>query len=134
MGKYQALEADLFSIFATAAWKAEAINTYPANFVPASPGSEFVRVSAIPSGPGLNLSSVSGIFVVDIFISAGGGPSRTSFIADKLDTYLVGKSIMTGANGVTQLRDSSLGVGAPDRDNPTLYRTPYTIPFNYFGV
>ena len=134
MGKYQDLQNDLFSIFDTDAWKAEGIKTHPSNFVMVNSGSEFIRVSAIPGGQGLNLSSVSGIFVVDIFISAGNGPKRISFIADKLDDYLVGKTFSTGTTGVTQLKNSSLSLNGVDKDNPSLYRATYSIPFNHFGV
>lgn len=134
MGKYQNLESDLFSIFNTDAWKAEDIKTYPSNFIAVNTGSEFIRVSAIPGGQGLNLSSVSGILVVDIFISAGNGPKRISLIADKLDDYLVGKTFSTGSAGTTQLKNSSLSLNGVDKDNPSLYRATYSIPFNHFGV
>jgi hypothetical protein len=134
MGKYSNLQADAFSIFDSAAWKAENIKTFPTNFVPVSPGNEFIRVSLLPSGNGINIRSVSGVFIIDIFTPAGNGPKRVSQIADKLDQYLVGKSMSTSAGSVTQLQNSSLQPNGIDRDNSTLYRSTYTIPFNYFGV
>lgn len=134
MGKYTGLQEDIFSVFATPEWKAEKIKTFPVNFVTVNQGNEFIRVAIVSSGAGINLSSVSGTFIVDIFTPAGNGPKQASLIADKLDQYLVGKSLSTNSGAVTQLTSSSFDVGRPDRDNPALFRSTYTIPFNYFGV
>jgi hypothetical protein len=134
MGKFSNLQSDIFSIFNSNAWKAENIKTFPANFVTVNTGNEFIRVSIISSGAGLNLNSVSGVLIVDIFTSAGNGPKPTSLIADKLDQYLVGKVLSTSSQGTTQFMNSNMKVVGLDRDNPTLYRSVYQIPFNYFGV
>jgi hypothetical protein len=134
MGKYADLEKDIFSVFATVLWKAEKIKTYPANVQAISTGESFIRVSIIPSGSGINLKSISGVVIIDIFISAGSGPNSASLIADKLDTYLVGKSLSTQTGRVTQFQNSSLAPIGTDPDNPTLYRSSYTIQFSYFGA
>lgn len=134
MGKYETLEIDVFSVFDSTDWKAEAIKTYPANFVAVNPGNEYIRVMIIPSGGGMNLRSLSGVIIVDIFTPAGNGPRRTSTIADKLDQYFVGKSFSSQAGATTQLGKSSLQPIGVDKDNSALYRSTYTIPFNYFGV
>ena len=134
MGKYENLEKDVFSIFGSTLWKNENIKTFPVNFIELTPGTEFVRVSVIPSGNGINLTSISGVLIIDIFTSAGNGPRRTSLIADKLDSYLVGKSISTQSGNATQLQNSSLAILGLDKDNPALFRASYSIPFNYFGV
>lgn len=134
MGKYTALEKDIFSVFGSILWKAEKIKTYPANIQATETGDSFIRVSIIPSGIGLNLKSISGVVIIDIFTSAGSGPNSTSLIADKLDSYLVGKSLSTQAGSVTQFQNSSLAPLGTDPDNTTLYRATYTIQFSYFGV
>lgn len=134
MGKYANLQDDIFSVFSSEAWKAESIKTFPVNFTTVNQGNEFIRVSIVPGGQGLNLNSVSGVLIVDIFTSAGTGPKRSSSIADKLDQYLVGKSLSTVANAVTQFSTSNLDLRSVDRDNPTLFRSIYTIPFHYYGV
>lgn len=134
MGKYLNIQNDIFSIFNSTAWKAENIKTYPSNFIAVNSGNEFIRVSIIPSGSGVNLNSVSGVLIIDIFTPAGNGPKAVALIADKLDTYLVGKSLITGINSVTQLKSSSLQLLGNDKDNSALYRSNYTIPFNYFGA
>lgn len=134
MGKYEATEINVFSVFDSAEWKAEAIKTYPTNFIAVNPGNEYIRVNIIPSGKGVNLVSLSGVIIVDIFTSAGNGPRRTSTIADKLDRYLVGKSLETVNGATLQLKNSTLALVGVDPDNTSLYRSIYTIPFNLFGV
>lgn len=133
MGKYANLQTDVFSVFDSTAWKAENIKTFPSNFIAVAAGTEFLRVSVIAGGPGINPKSTSGILIVDIFIPAGTGPNRASLIADKLDLYLSGKSKVS-AGKATQFMTSSFVPGAIDKDNPSLYRSKYQIPFIHTEV
>lgn len=133
MNKYSAYLNDIFSIFATTAWKNENIKTYPDNYIQVNAGQEFVRVHSLLSGTDQN-NIMSGILIAEIFIPAGSGPSRAYSIADKLDNYLAGKTIATALNGNTQLFSSSLATLGADPINKGLHRYKYTIPFNYFGV
>jgi hypothetical protein len=133
MGKYESLEKGIFSIFGKAAWTAENIKTQPSNYLSVGTKTEFIRVSLIPSGKGLNLGSASGVIIIDIFTPAGKGPQRFSFIADKLDMYLAGKSVTTSA-GTVQCGISTMNPRGADVDNPGLHWSQYTIPFNFFGV
>ena len=132
MGKFVGVEDDIFSIFAGNAWKANGIATIPSNFT--SDASEFVRISVLANGSGVNLKSLSGILMADIFTAAGEGPRRSSVIADMLSLALDGKSINTQGNSVTQFGSSALTHRGLDSDNPTLHRSTFSIPFNYFGV
>jgi hypothetical protein len=134
MGKYTSLETNVFSIFASNIWKSEKINTYPNNFVVTKNSGEFIRVTIIPSGKGINLISTSGILIIDIFTLAGEGTKKASLIADKLDDYLVGKSIITLEKYATQFNGSSLSFSGIDKDNTSLFRSNYTIPFNFYGA
>lgn len=133
MDKYANLENAILAIFGTSGWNAEAIKTFPANFVAVGSGSEFIRVSIVPGGEGINLNSVSGVLIIDIFVSAGMGLKRSSVIADRLDSYLVGKSFTT-SSGVLQLAGSGLAHKGVDKDDPSLHRSAYTVSFNFFGV
>jgi hypothetical protein len=133
MGKYADLQASAFSVFNSTEWKAESIKTYPDNFVPVNPGDEFVRVSMIPSGRGINSKSTSGVFQIDIFTPAGKGPERAMLLADKLDLYLQQQSKAI-SEGTLQFLLSSLYLTGVDKANSALYRAKYTIPFNFFGV
>lgn len=134
MGKYTNLETDVFSIFGSISWKNEKILTYPNNFVITGNSKEFIRVSIIPSGRGINRVSTAGLLIIDIFTSAGEGTRKNSLIADILDKYLVGNVISTVNGNSTQFGYSSLAMIGLDKDNPALFRSSYTIPFNFFGV
>lgn len=134
MGKFKSAQDDIFSIFASQAWKAENIKTFPSNFLPIDQGSQFLKISLIFNGSNINLNSISGVLIGDIFTSAGNGPNASILIADKLDQYLVGKSVKLTSGSITQFFESSLTERGLDKDNPTLFRSNYTIPFNFFGV
>lgn len=134
MGKYTALETDIYSVFhQVGGWPTTGIDTHPVNFVPPQPASRFIKVAILPSDDGVNINSVSGIIMIDIFTSAGNGQTDAFDIADKLDTYMVGKTFNVGS-GSTQCGKSAVRPEGIDKDNPALYRTTYTIPFNYYGV
>ena len=134
MQKYENTLTQIFSIFGSPAWKSQNIKTYPSNYVAKDASSEFIRVSVIPNGKGINLKSISGLLIIDIFASAGDGPKRLFQIADKLDEYLCGKTVKTESLSKVQMRESSISSSKIDEDNPTLSRVSYSIPFSYFGV
>lgn len=133
MGKFEHLESAILAVFGTAKWKAEAIKTFPNNFVGDSAGAAYIRVSIITGGLGANIKSVSGMLNIDVFTPVGKGPTKASIIADKLDSYLVGQTL-PAAVGVVQMAVSSFVHSGVDAANPGLHHSLYTIPFNYFGV
>jgi len=137
MGKYTSLQSDIYSIFASSAWLAENIKTIPANYATNGLGTEFIRVNILPVGNMIyaNLPNASnGQIIVNIFVPTGGGLNRLGIIADKLDTYLVKKTIATTAGGITQFSASALNPIGVDAVNANLYRGDYSISFNYFGT
>jgi hypothetical protein len=134
--KYSSVYADVYSIFGAGAWTSENIKTFPENFTGSSIGNEYIRVAIVSGGSLDNVNpprSVSGQLLIDIFVPAGAGLARSNQIADKLDSYLAGKLMQTTGNGSTQLGSSSLTNLGNDAANPSLYRSIYSIPFNYFG-
>jgi len=132
MGKYSDLFSNVYSVFGTVGWTSESVPTVPSNFTGAVDDKDYIRVSVISGEQGLNMTSISGIVVVDIFVKYGLGPASVGAIADKLDKYLVGKTIVT--DGTTQFRNSTLTLLGMDPDNNALFRAKYEIPFNHFGV
>ena len=130
MGKYSDIDTGIHTIFSTTQWKSNNIATYPSNFENIN-GSEFLRVSIIPAGRGLNIRSISGILNIEIFSPSGKGPKRFYTISDTLDAYLVGKSKST-TTGVVQFENSALDLRGLDKANPTLYMALYSIPFNFY--
>lgn len=130
MDKFEAIYNSVFSVFAKPEWDAEGVKAYPSNFN-GKRGPEYIEVSVLPGGPGVNLNSASGSLIVDIYTPAGEGPIRAAVIAGKLNKYFVGTSLMTGNNRL-QFGASGLGRGKLDTADPTLYRSTYSLPFNYF--
>ena len=134
MGKFTALSSDIYSIFGTEAWTAEGITARPENFVAINNLSEFIRINIIPGSSGINLNSVSGLLLIEIFIPAGKGTKRAFQIADILDTHLVGKSVSTVQGAVVQFGKSTCAPNGKDKEDDNLYVYEYNTPFNYFGV
>jgi|GEM_PF-1412175 len=132
--KYSNLETDIYSIFDTTKWKSEGILTKPNNYTSSNNSDEFLRITVIPSGKSVNKESVSGLLLIEIFVSAGKGSKRAFEIADTLDQYLEGKTLKTNLLGSTQFTFSVCAPDGYDKDDPSLYRYEYNISFNYFGV
>jgi hypothetical protein len=133
MGKYSTLQTKVLSVFGTAEWQAENVTTIPNDYSPPTEAEEYIRVSVIPSGEGLNLNSLSGICIIEIYTAFGFGPTKANAIADKLDKYLLGKSLGID-DTVVQFGNSSLSPKGQDKDNSTLTCQHYSIPFNLYGV
>lgn len=134
MGKYITLQTNIFTIFGSQEWNAENIKTVPTNFTGTDFSEEFIRISIIPSERGLNRDSLSGILIADIFTKAGDGPTRAFTLADKLDIYVQNKFITVGTGVAVQFFSSTFRTDTLDSDNPSLFRSTYTIPFNYTEV
>jgi len=130
--KFIDLETQIFAVFGTEAWVAEAIAVYPTSYIKTATDTEFCRLSIIASGRGVNLKSVNGMLIMEIFVPFGIGPKRASMIADKLDKYFVGKTL--GTTETTQFMESHLAPNGKDSANPTLYKSTYTIAFRHYGV
>jgi hypothetical protein len=131
MGKYTELHKSVYSVFGTTEWKAENIKTFPSNYVSKVAGNEYIRVHILAGGSQIAgyPRSVSGQIIIDIFTNAGIGTLRTDQIADRLDTYLVGKTIDKVQFGTSNL--TNLGIDSADT---SLFRSNYVISFNYYGV
>jgi len=136
MGKYESVLNDVFSVFDSAAWIGQNIAVFPTNYTGQNGLSEFLRITVLASRYQVanQLQSVSGQLLVEIFTSAGEGPTRAFLIADILDGYLAGKVFVSDNGSTTQLISSTLGETASDGANTSLAKTLYTIPFNYYGV
>jgi hypothetical protein len=133
MNKYSRLTSAIFSIFGSDEWKLNVIPTYPTNYNRIT-SENYIVVSIIPANTGINLDSVSGVLNIDMFIKAGNGPVRIDTFSDALDAYLVGNSKDSTDNAVVQFGNSSIKPLGLDKDNPTLYRALYTIPFNFYAL
>jgi hypothetical protein len=129
MGKYVGCENDIFSIFASAAWEEEHVAIYPRSVEVEKGPPPYLLFTIVPSGPPLNAASSSGVLLVEIYTAWGLGPKPASELADTLDKYLQHKSV-----GRTQLFNSSLDRQERDKDNPSVARVIYSLPYSHFGV
>ncbi len=125
MSRYLSVEKGVYAVFGSSEWIAEAIPTYPSNFL--AKVNEYIRVSIIPGNVGANRASISGVVIIDIFVPSNSGSHRAFEIADKLDSYLCNKT-----HNNVQFQTSTIGEGKVDKVNPALYRVGYTIPFNFY--
>ena len=126
---YTTLYDAIFSIFAQTDWTANNIKTFPENFS-GEAGDEFIRVNVLASQPGVNLNSVAGQVIIDIFTKINQGPKRAGQIADTLNTFLRGKSIQVAGNRL-QFFGSTL---VPVLQQDSLFRSRYSIQFQLYGV
>lgn len=119
--KYSSAFDDLSAIIANTG-----LSLWPGNVVPKNPPLPHGVVHIIPSGSGVNFSSVSGVIIIDIYAEAGRGPTDVLGFADTLDTSLVKRT-----HERTQFFTSSLQpVPSPD---PTRVKWEYTVTFKHFG-
>lgn len=130
MSKYSSLETAVYSIFASDGWQILDLKAYPSNFI-TNNTEEYLRITILPASNGVNLNSVEGIILIDIFTIGNSGTKRIYQIADILDDFLLGKVLYTNPDNI-QLFGSTLNLKGLDTANASLYRTTYTINFKFF--
>jgi len=130
MNKYTALEDEVFKIFSSIEWKGENIKTFPKNISMKDAGKNFIRIDIVPSSNYVNSESISGVLIIDIFITAGQGSTAAYTIADTLDKYLNYKVY----NHRLQFSKSSLQPLGNDPADSGLYTYQYIVSFNFFGA
>lgn len=130
--KYQSTVEAVYDVFGLPAWLAHGIETIPSNAVPGTDG-DYIRVSIIASGRGVNHLSSSGQIIVDIFTKVGLGSLPAAVIADKLDAFLCGK-VFPAQNGTVQTLGSSFAEQGVDPSNRGLFRCVYSVDFTFNGV
>jgi len=123
MSKYTNTLSDVFSIAAEIS-----IPSFPQNFENKRNLSEFLRISVLPAGLGINLVSGSGLIIIDIFVPSNEGPKRLYEVAEMLDTLFVGRTVNN-----TQFFHSTLNVIGID-ENPSLFRGQYNLNYSHYEV
>lgn len=131
---YSLLKSDVYDVFASATWAATGIKAYPVNYSGSidSTGS-FLRISILPGNGGLEAFSFkkrfNGLLILSIFVKAGNGDNDLFAIADTLDSFFQGKTLVNG----TQFGASTLKPLGLDSADKSLYRGDYSIQFNSYG-
>lgn len=134
MSRFEGAANGVYSVFASVEWLAENIAVFPTDYTNKDDLKEFLRVSVVPSGSGVNRKSISGVVLIDIFYEYGSGPKRGYQLADILDKFLSNKSLATASGLIVQFNQGVTQPLGQDAINNNLSRMQYSIPFNYFGV
>ena len=123
--------SDIEGLFALASWTTNNIPTYPLNYKVPPTDNEFVKIEVLPLSPNesYSRSGISGLVIIQVYVSANNGIRRLMEIADLLDSLLQNKTL---ANG-TKTESSSLQVLGQDSDNPNLFRGDYTVNFKFYN-
>lgn len=134
MGQYTSIRSRIYSIFGSLEWKDENIKTFPSNFTGNVDGANYIRVTVLASdGMNLSIYGNAGALNIDIFTKAGLGTNDSDLIADTLDKHLMYKTVAVKSNSLQFGKSSLINMGTC-KDNSSLHRALYTIPFNFFGA
>jgi hypothetical protein len=131
MAKFNYITETIFGIFGSSLWTTLAVPTYPQNFVNDDKLDEFVRVSVITDAGIVTPSSSIGLIKVEIYTPAGQSIDRAVVISDLLNQMLENKTI-----GSIQFSDPALVHldSSIQEEDPTLFKSLYSITFKYYGV
>jgi hypothetical protein len=95
------------------------------------PDDEFLAVQILMPNSELffNAKKINGLLCIDIFTKVGEGDLKSASLLDELDSVFQGTAL---SNGLHFLNSQSIDHGK-DRDNPSLRRVEYQIPFKLYG-
>lgn len=129
---YDLILRDVETVFASATWTANNIQTIPDNYLGVK-SDEYVLLKVMPSNSSLSAygveKQIEGMVAVKMFTKAGEGQGRVMAIANLLDIILENKTLPNG----TRLGTSYLNVEGLDPQNKALYSASYIIPFIKYG-
>jgi hypothetical protein len=133
MSRFTDVRTDLEELFATTDWTATGIQAFPANFAGGTAQhDEFVIVEVVPgklttrrNRSFQNVHTVSGQYIVQIYVRTGTAMVRSLEIADILDNLLNSKRLTSG----TQTGIPVVDVIGTDTDDKTLYRVDLIVNF-----
>ena len=130
MAKYADVVRDVEGIFSGTTWTNHGIQAYPSNYQGGSFEDEFVKLEFLPAQPitGYSRFGVGGQVIVQIYTRAGNGITRSTEIADILDTVLQAKNLSRG----TQTGTSTLSFLGIDNDDNSLFRADYNVSFRNY--
>jgi len=131
MNRFEEITHDIHLLFGSQAWQDNAIKTLPSNFVDETTN-EYIRIGVVINTL-QNTNNAHGVINIEIFVPSGSSLKRTMQIADMLN-LLLGRKLHNLSKGSIQFGLGSLGTGARCPDAASLYRTLYTIPFNFYEV
>jgi len=128
---YEEIITELYKIVATGLSSVYPI--YPSDFKGESSSTPFIKMNFVFAKAERyayqHKKEISGMIVFQIFYDSGYGQKQPATIANLITTYFEDKLVKT--NLQTSL--GSLEFLGPDRDDTTLSRADYSVPFTYYG-
>lgn len=136
MSRFTDVRTDLEEVFASTEWTSENIQAFPANFAGGTAQhDEFVIVETVPgkltnrrNRSYQNVHTVSGQYIVQIYVRTGTALVRPMEIADILDNLLNSKRLTSG----TQTGIPVVDVIGTDTDDKSLYRVDFIVNFTKY--
>jgi hypothetical protein len=119
----------IFGIFASNEWKTHGIKTVPQDTVLPTGTVPFVRVSVLPSAYGVNIVSLGGMVMLEIYTPSGDGPALSVSIADKLRSLISNKSLTAPSGRTVQFRSPTLSAKGADPRNSSLSKSVLVFEF-----
>ena len=122
------VQTDIESIFLSPSWTAQNIEVVPDDFPLVGEGVKF-KVDYQSQNFYYGGYGVTGKLYLSIYTKAGKGQTRANVIVDLLNTLAQGQTLPAG----TQTGPSTVIALGIDRDNSSLTRTDFSVPFNKFA-
>jgi len=133
MTRFNDVLTDFEELFGETAWTDTGIKTFPANFAGGiTDHDEFVIVETIPGTQTsrrnrsyAHVNTVSGQYIVQIYVRTGTAQIRALQIADILDSMLNSKRLTSG----TQTGIPVVDIIGTDSDDKSIYRVDLVVNF-----
>jgi len=131
--RFTDVRTDLEQVFASTEWTSQSITAIPANYAGGTADhDEFVIVETVPgtltnrrNRSYQNVHTVSGQYIIQIYVRTGTAQVRVMEIADILDTLLNSKRLTSG----TQTGIPVVDIVGTDSDDNSLYRADFIVSF-----
>jgi hypothetical protein len=134
MSRFRTVQTDFEELFATTAWTDNNIAAYPANYS-GGYANEFCIVETVPgkvttrrNRSFANTNTVSGQYIVQVYVPVGNGLARAMEIADILDSILNSTRLTSG----TQTGIPVVDIVGTDTDDKSLFRVDFIVNFTKF--
>jgi hypothetical protein len=131
---YTNLKDDVYSVFASTAWKTTGYKAYPLDYSgKITTTGVFLRIAILPGKATFDTYGITkkfeGNLILSIFVKAGDGDKKLFEVAETLDSLFQGKTLTNG----TQFGPSTLTRLGLDSADSSFYRGDYSINFNAYG-
>jgi hypothetical protein len=131
---YESIHLGVFAVLDSAAYKAIGLATVPAEYAESLTVFPQARLSILTGNTkpytSQQYEEISGLIVLSLFLQLPDGALRAAQLADQLHPLFKQVTLASG----TRTGHPFLTQQGKDKDDPTLYRADYMVPFTFFGV